>query len=112
MPNKPKRPCKHIGCNELVSYGYCDKHRPIQQYDKYRSSAAERGYDSRWRKVREGYLLYHPLCVECSKVNIIEPATVVDHIVPHRGDKRLFWDKSNWQSLCKRCHDKKTASGR
>jgi len=32
-------------------------------------------------------------------------ATVVDHITPHRGDMTLFWDKSNWQSLCKRCHD-------
>ncbi|WP_143035082.1 HNH endonuclease [Marininema mesophilum] len=21
----------------------------------------------------------------------------------------LFWDKDNWQSLCKRCHDRKTA---
>ena len=35
-------------------------------------------------------------------------ATVVDHIQPHRGDPKLFWDQSNWQSLCKRCHDKKT----
>ena len=35
-------------------------------------------------------------------------ATVVDHITPHRGDKKLFWDEDNWQPLCKRCHDKKT----
>ena len=34
--------------------------------------------------------------------------TVVDHIVPHRGDQKLFWDKSNWQPLCKACHDRKT----
>ena len=32
-------------------------------------------------------------------------ATVVDHIIPHKGDSDLFWDESNWQSLCKRCHD-------
>ena len=31
-----------------------------------------------------------------------------DHIVPHRGDMRLFWDESNWQPLCKRHHDVKT----
>jgi 5-methylcytosine-specific restriction protein A len=37
-------------------------------------------------------------------------ATVVDHIVPHKGDKVKFWDSSNWQSLCKRCHDAKTAT--
>ncbi|WP_435645121.1 HNH endonuclease [Butyricicoccus porcorum] len=35
-------------------------------------------------------------------------ATVVDHIVPHRGDPKLFWDQTNWQSLCKQCHDRKT----
>lgn len=32
-------------------------------------------------------------------------AVVVDHKVPHRGDMNLFWDKSNWQALCKQCHD-------
>jgi len=35
-------------------------------------------------------------------------ATVVDHIKPHRGDRELFWDQSNWQALCKAHHDKKT----
>jgi 5-methylcytosine-specific restriction endonuclease McrA len=32
-------------------------------------------------------------------------ATVVDHIKAHRGDQELFWNKGNWQSLCKSCHD-------
>ena len=36
-------------------------------------------------------------------------AQVVDHIIPHRGDPSLMWDESNWQSLCKPCHDSKTA---
>lgn len=27
---------------------------------------------------------------------------------PHRGDQKLFWDESNWQALCKPCHDRKT----
>ena len=35
-------------------------------------------------------------------------AAVGDHITPHRGDQKLFWDRSNWRSLCKQCHDKKT----
>jgi 5-methylcytosine-specific restriction endonuclease McrA len=30
---------------------------------------------------------------------------VVDHIIPHKGDKALFWDEKNWQPLCKYCHD-------
>ncbi len=35
----------------------------------------------------------------------VVPASVVDHIEPHRGDSALFWDSGNWQALCKRCHD-------
>ena len=31
---------------------------------------------------------------------------VVDHIEPHRGDLKLFWDKSNLQSVSKEWHDK------
>ena len=46
--------------------------------------------------------------MECEKRGKLTPATVVDHIVPHRGDRKLFWDEKNWQPLCKRCHDTKT----
>jgi 5-methylcytosine-specific restriction protein A len=49
----------------------------------------------------------HPICNQCQR----EPAAVLDHIVPHRGDRNLFWNQSNWQSLCKSCHDRKTRSG-
>jgi hypothetical protein len=36
-------------------------------------------------------------------------ATVVDHIVPHRGNMRLFWARENWAARCKPHHDAKTA---
>lgn len=68
-------------------------------------TTAQRGYGGRWQKCREAYLVRHPLCVFCEKANRIEIATVVDHIVPHKGDQKLFWDRSNWQGLCKACHD-------
>jgi 5-methylcytosine-specific restriction protein A len=42
----------------------------------------------------------------CRGAGRIEAATIVDHVTPHKGDRRLFWDKSNWQSLCKPCHDR------
>ena len=41
----------------------------------------------------------------CAKMGIDREATVVDHIKPHRGSQLLFWDKTNWQSLCKPHHD-------
>ncbi len=34
---------------------------------------------------------------------------VCDHIVPHKGDQRLFWDPENRQTLCEHCHNRKTA---
>ena len=70
-----------------------------------RPSAHQRGYDSRWNKARKGYLRDHPWCVECAKAGLRTPATRVDHVKPHRGDRALFWDKSNWQPLCQRHHD-------
>lgn len=64
-----------------------------------------RGYNYRWQQERERFLRAHPLCCYCQRDGRVEPATVVDHIIPHKGDKALFWDRDNWQPLCKRCHD-------
>ena len=71
-----------------------------------RLGAARRGYDSRWRIRRAHYLQQHPLCVMCNVAGRVAAATIVDHIVPHKGDQRLFNDTNNWQSLCKPCHDR------
>lgn len=110
MANRIKRPCRQPGCPELVASGYCDKHKPSKELEKRRGSAAERGYDARWSQESKRYLQQHPLCEPCLKKGNVHAAQVVDHIIPHRGDMKLFWDKSNWQAMSKRCHDKKTAS--
>ena len=39
---------------------------------------------------------------------LIVPATVVDHVRPHKGNPAVFWDSTNLQSLCVQCHDAKT----
>lgn len=112
MVQRARVPCRHVGCAQLLAApGYCDKHLKLvrQQSDATRESASSRGYNSRWRKARNTWLTRHPLCIECAKYRRVIPATVVDHIIPHRGDQDLFWDTTNWQSLCKPCHDKKTA---
>jgi 5-methylcytosine-specific restriction protein A len=74
-----------------------------------RASSAQRGYGSRWQKARAGYLRSHPLCVMCQAHGRINPATVVDHVTPHKGNTELFWNADNWAALCKPCHDSKTA---
>ena len=107
MPTRPKHPCAHPGCPELVSEGkYCDKHRTIHPEET--RSASSRGYSRTWQRVSKQFLAAHPLCVQCLAEGRYVKATAVDHIVPHRGDGNLFWDRSNWQPLCKAHHDKKT----
>lgn len=75
-------------------------------------TTAQRGYGGRWQKARKGWLDKHPLCAECEKAGRVTAATDVDHIIPHRGDMKLFWDSAkNWQSLCSACHKAKTGRG-
>lgn len=90
----------------------CAAHKFVErrESDARRGSATARGYSSAWQRARLGFLASHPLCVRCEAQGIVEAATVVDHKVPHRGDKQLFWDRTNWQPLCKPCHDVKTAT--
>ena len=106
MPTKPKKPCKHQGCPRVTNNQYCDQHAKLHIND--RANSYERGYNSRWQKASKRFLLKKPFCVGCEGKGKLTPATVVDHIKPHRGDKILFWDESNWQPLCKSCHDTKT----
>ena len=112
MPISAPKPCTHPGCPVLVKSGRCEKHQKHKRElaDRDRGNSAARGYGRRWRKARLSFLKMRPLCVRCQAVGKIEPATVVDHIKPHRGDKALFWDVDNWQALCKPCHDNKTAT--
>lgn len=112
MPTTPKRPCAAHGCGVLVERGRCAAHQSQQRqaHDSTRGNSAERGYDNKWRKARQGYLRSHPLCVECERQGRVTAADVVDHITPHRGDMTLFWNSNNWQSLCTTCHNIKTAT--
>lgn len=80
-----------------------------KEYDRQRGSSHQRGYDARWRKARLMFLRENPLCVECQRQGKLTAATVVDHIVAHKGNKELFWDRSNWQSLCLSCNSVKAA---
>lgn len=60
----------------------------------------------RWKDLREAHLSESPLCVYCIESGEVAAADVVDHIKPHKGDERLFWDRNNLQSLCAQCHDR------
>lgn len=67
--------------------------------------------DPEWRSQSATYRQQHPLC-ECELHRGREgspPSTMVDHVIPHGGDRALFWAKTNWRALAKPCHQSKTA---
>lgn len=74
-----------------------------------RAKTAERGYGSQWQMASKAYLATHKRC-KIQGPSCTERATCVDHIVPHKGDMKLFWNRENWQAACASCHSTKTAS--
>ena len=102
------RPPRICACNMIVPHGErcrCQEqaHRERNaRHDRRRPPARERGYDHEWRKARIAFLADHP---HCAMPGCTEPATTVDHIIPHRGDRALFWNRANWQPLCAHHHN-------
>ena len=102
------RPCSKPGCPELVPRGerYCEKHRGEERrYDRERGSAAERGYDAHWRKVRAWKLSVSPICQDCLEKGKVTPAKEVHH---NDGNPRNNTPE-NLKSLCHSCHSRRTA---
>lgn len=109
MPRRAPRLC---GCFNVVPFGQlcdCQHAREAERKaraDAARPNASERGYGSKWRREREAFLARpeNRLCAcGCGRV-----ADVVDHIILHRGDNKLFWDRKNWQPMAASpCHASK-----
>lgn len=55
-----------------------------------------------WQQRRREQLRRFPLCAYCERDGRVTAANTVDHVVPHRGDLRLF--AGALQSLCASCH--------
>jgi len=75
-----------------------------------RGTRKERGYGEDWMRLRAIVLAREPLCRTClATTGRAVPATVVDHIqdIADRPDLRL--EESNLQTLCRGCHNRKTA---
>lgn len=112
MPWKPKRPCSHPGCPELVEGRFCEKHakEETRRYEKYdRDPNSKKMYESRWRKIRDRYITTHPLCEQCLKEERVTVAEEVHHIKPLRqGGTHV---DENLMALCKPCHSRISAQG-
>jgi len=108
MPQAALRVCSHVGCTNLVRSGRCDLHRSEVIFRR----AAERQKlygTARWQRIRKIQLAREPWCADCLKRGIYVPATDVDHVIPHKGDKKRFF-LGPFQSFCKSCHSRKTSS--
>ncbi len=111
MPDAIRKPCSNPGgCSALVPFGRCEAHaqQTGRAFDSRRGSSTRRGYDYRHQRERETFLKRNPICVHCKADGHVEPATELDHIIPHKGNQKLLRDQSNWQGLCKSCHSRKT----
>lgn len=114
--------CVAPGCDEIAEAGCkrCGRHE--REAEERRRAAGERAKQSdevkarsrlyktaRWKKEARRFLNAHPICEDCGELGVVEPSREVDHKARHMGDPKKFWDRSNWQALCKRCHSRKTA---
>jgi len=105
MPYSVQQRCSYPGCNELVRDGRCAAHPYADRHDSDTQSL----YNSRrWKRMRRLQLEREPWCADCLARGYYTAATVVDHVIPHRGDETLFFT-GKLQSLCKLHHDRKTA---
>lgn len=107
MPRKPRPPCSVPGCPELTSGGRCEAHR--REAEQQRGSTAERGYATRWQRIRRTYLYRNPWCLLCGGM-----AQVADHFPESRRSlvARGVSDPdgaSRLRPLCTQCHNRETA---
>jgi 5-methylcytosine-specific restriction endonuclease McrA len=62
---------------------------------------------ARWRDLRWQVLTEAGFaCARCGWSTADTSKLVADHVAPHRGDLRRFWDRANLQCLCWTCHSR------
>jgi 5-methylcytosine-specific restriction protein A len=122
-PSAPGAIC--ADCPKRATVGrYCGDHQRFNQASDNRrlSSKLRRLNDpldpmyrtARWAALRLRVLRRDPLCCGCGH----RASAVADHkikarvwIAGHNGNEESFYDETNLQGLCKRCHDLKTRRG-
>jgi 5-methylcytosine-specific restriction protein A len=83
-------------------------HRSPSRRDDRRSAAAKKYHKwycrKLWLRRAEAQLQAQPLCERHLRLGLLEPATVANHVIPHRGNWTLF-STGELESVCKACHD-------
>ena len=79
--------------------------------NRWRGSAASRGYDAAWKQFRLGFLKAKPLCADCAATGTLTAATEVHHRRKLRDHPEFRLDAAHAMALCRRCHSSRTANG-
>lgn len=63
-----------------------------------------------WQRLRDNQLKRHPncQCPHCQGKKL--KADTADHKIAHKGDRRLFFDPKNLQSMAASCHNSRKQS--
>ncbi len=104
MPSKPR-----TLAGILRSRRHADREYNLARRDP---AVARIHGSARWQAVRAQVLRDEPLCRECARLGLTEPATQVDHVVPLAVAPELAFVRSNLAPTCTACHARKSASDR
>lgn len=105
MPKAAPRPCGHTGCRLLATAGgRCADHQ--REVWRKKPVATKRITGRRLQAMRALLFAANPLCVECSRLDLIAVATQRDHITPLAEGGAD--DDTNVQGLCDACHEGKS----
>ena len=111
MPYRPKKPCRHPGCPELINETFCEKHKREDNkiYNQYKRDELSRTFyrTQRWIETRKKKLHISPFCEECQRNGTMVVGKIVDHIVPIKQGGEPY-DLDNLQTLCWSCHSRKS----
>lgn len=87
--------------------GYADDLQPdgrrtrdkVQHWRRWYKTAA-------WQRLRWSVLERDLFtCTMCGRIEANTALLVADHVIPHRGDERMFWDIANIACVCAQCHN-------
>lgn len=93
---KLKAQAPALAVRRMVTEGDRTAHAPWRAWYK----------TAQWQRLRWQVLVAALFtCAMCRRIEGQTRLLVADHVVPHRGDARLFWEQRNLQCLCKACHD-------
>jgi len=77
-----------------------------KNYNAKRPASDKFYWTNTWKRKSEAFRAAHPLCIECERLGLVVPSTMVDHIIPYRERPDLGLEDSNLRALCWQCHNR------